>query len=360
MLDVTERGVDLSSANYLPEYDLILVQPSRAIPSEPDNHRELPDDAYHFFRHQTNIRTEELKTFIERAGILVVLLEPPGQISDPSHEMEMDNYQWWTAALPFPAAGAAWWFLVDSGRGAMEVRSFGHPFEDYLKSVGQYQVRIKPDAVAFEGATVLARNRADEPTAVEANLAGGTVVLVPPPRSEDDWRLLHAGIDRLLYLQLGRPSAWPLRAEDELRNAVVANQREARERDEGLRGTLADVIERKKQVLAIEPVARAMSYWEEATRTTATPQTALPWLYKIVEVLKDRYGGESGASKVTGVSANALERIAQLANEAKFDIRHAPDQKTVKQDIDITAFDKAFKDAHLALQGMIEHEFAAL
>ncbi len=121
---------------------------------------------------------------------------------------------------------------------------------------------------------------------------------------------------------------------------------------------LSHVRNVKHKVLQLPYVARAVRFYETATQGTATPAKSLPNLYKVVETVEYRFGGEKQAAEKLGVSATSLKKIKRLANDPEFAIRHAPEE-TISE-VQAKEFQAAIDDTAKIVLLLIEAEVLAI
>jgi hypothetical protein len=83
-----------------------------------------------------------------------------------------------------------------------------------------------------------------------------------------------------------------------------------------------------------------LAYHNEATRQ---PEVALFYLYKIIESIEHKFGGEAAGMASVG-AATEWKSIKRLANESYRDARHAPKPTDIIKKWTETEIKKCFED----------------
>jgi hypothetical protein len=71
-----------------------------------------------------------------------------------------------------------------------------------------------------------------------------------------------------------------------------------------------------------------MSYWNRITQEGTSAARIMQDLYKLIELLEHLYGGEHALPEALGVDLTRIKRVKRLANEEKYDLRHADSKET--------------------------------
>jgi hypothetical protein len=344
-IDTNTHRLSDDAVQHFSEYDAIVLAPTWADmfggeEQEPGTSRKLvyeswrgrePIDYFGWYSGELSRRAGELEAFFRLGGLLVVRitgdiqLRPPGSLS-----AELSAQSWFTGPLlrALVLAGAALDLYVPSitlpGAGAIATIDPGHTFEGYLRSVGSYDCRLNPGLRSVADLTVLAENRAGDPVAIEYEALAGSVVVIPPPRTQVQEQLLEMAVARALDQRITVHELVTLEAERELlraRDGAVKEQRRIRTESET---ALAQVRTQKAEVLNEEVVKRAVEYLLSATRLSATPEKALARLYKMWEMLEEYCGGsERNLANALRMPLERIKRIKRTANDPELDLRHS-------------------------------------
>jgi hypothetical protein len=114
-----------------------------------------------------------------------------------------------------------------------------------------------------------------------------------------------------------------------------------RKREEVARVQLATAAREKSNAIHADPTAKqVMTYYTEARRQ---PEMALFFLYKIIESIEHKFGGEKEGIAAVGAGAE-WKSVKRLANESYRDARHAPKPADVIKPWSETEIRKCFED----------------
>jgi hypothetical protein len=103
--------------------------------------------------------------------------------------------------------------------------------------------------------------------------------------------------------------------------SLVIAEKELKEQQEKARVALADATRKKINTIENDPTAKQIQiYYDHALRQD---DASLYYLYKIVEVIGNKFGGEAAGITSVGESV-AWKAVKRLANESYRDARHAP------------------------------------
>lgn len=333
------------SIEHFSEYDAIVLAPTWADMfggdvQEPGTAKKLkyeswqgrePIDYFGWYDRELSRRVAELKAFFELGGLLVIRTTEDIRLQAPGHlSGEISAQAWFTGPLlrGLILAGARLDLAAPSitlpGSGSIATIDPGHTFEEYLRSVGTYDCRLNPGLIGLAGVTVLAENRAGDPVAIESEAFAGSIVLVTPPRTEAQEKLLELTVERALDQRLTAHELVTLEAEHDLlrvRDEALKEQRKVRGDAET---ALARIRADKAELLKEEVVKRAIEYLLSATRLSATPEKALGRLYKMWEMLEEYCGGSEGKlADALGMPLEQIKKIKRLANDPALDLRHS-------------------------------------
>lgn len=355
VLDLRLPGDGLGRAQFLPEYDAIVLNPASVLHLGPGEVIDAPGLFAHLHSPLAR-RSEELPDFFAAGGVLVASLEPVSQLTYNDFGGVLDSYEWWGIRAELGLIAAVGAMMVSPGHGPIDlITEPGHPFRDYLESTVAYQVRMTCEVSSQAHVTVLAENRIGEAVAIEIGVRAGLIIAVPPPTNAASSALLMSALDRLLAIRRIHTARWKLAAETAVeakRNAVLSELRAQRDAADS---ELAGLSALRDDVLRLPAVARAIRYYEQATDGTPTPRSSLPIIYKCIEVIEDAFGGESPAVVALGISNRKLKRIKALANRTSLDIRHAPSATDEPLPISDQDFLQALADTGELLRAFIEN-----
>lgn len=284
-------------------------------------------------------RGKELTTFLDLRGIAVIYGYAETIIVGEQRRLTespplASTHQWFVERLqppprrlkpgervPFPSdePSESW---LRAGRGEqVYVVEPGHAFAPYLENVGGYRALFTRSVREWSNATILAENRAGEPVGVEFAAGRGSILIVPPPPDAARRDQLIDALIQLLRERVGLGREWPLAIEE----ALDAEEHALALRHRGERIELANrraEVQRVKALLLADTIAkRVIAYWDRVTAAGATHEQALQQLYKLIEVLEDRYDGERGLPAALSIDKGKLRAVKRLANS--YDIRHA-------------------------------------
>lgn len=124
-------------------------------------------------------------------------------------------------------------------------------------------------------------------------------------------------------------------------NQLEALEKQIAERRAEARERLATAVRAKGGVIkADETSKQVLLYWDKATRQE---DAALFYLYKAVEAIENKLGGEAAGIKAIGMSAE-WKSVKRLANESYRDARHAPKPADVVRKWTTAEIRKCFED----------------
>jgi hypothetical protein len=344
-IDAKTYRLTNESVEHFSEYDAIVLAPTWAEMfggdvQEPGIAKKLkyeswrgrePIDYFGWYQGELSRRAAELEAFFQLGGLLVIRTTEDIRLQAPGHlSGEVSAQAWFTepllrglvlAGAPLDLSAPS---ITLSGSGSIATIDPGHTFEGYLRSVGTYDCRLNPGLRALADVTVLAENRAGDPVAIESEALAGSIVLVPPPRTEVHEKLLELTVARSLDQRITVHELVTLAAERDLlraRDEALEEQRKIRTDAET---ALAEIRAQKAELLKEEVVNRAIDYLLSATRLSATPETALSRLYKMWEMLEEYCGGSEGKlSDALRMPLERIKRIKRIANDPELDLRHS-------------------------------------
>lgn len=344
-IDAKTYRLTNDSVEHFSEYDAIVLAPTWADmfggdAQEPGTAKKLkyeswrgrePIDYFGWYLGELSRRGAELEAFFGLGGLLVIRITGDLRLQAPGHlSGEVSAQAWLTDPLlrGLVLAGAPLDVSAPSitlpGSGSIAAIDPGHTFEGYLRSVGSYDCRLNPGLRALADVTVLAENRAGDPVAIESEALAGSIVLIPPPRTEVHEKLLEMTVARALDQRITVHELVTLDAERDLlraRDEAVKQQRKIRI-DADM--ALAQIRAQKTELLKEEVVKRAIDYLLSATRLSATPEKALGRLYKMWEMLEEYCGGSEGKlADALRMPLERIKRIKRIANDPELDLRHS-------------------------------------
>jgi hypothetical protein len=156
----------------------------------------------------------------------------------------------------------------------------------------------------------------------------GRLILLPRFQSNSDVieTFLHRVMPKLYELASRRTlidrfiTPVQQRADSELA-ALASMEDEVRERQGKARTALNAARREKENVINADPTARqVLVYHDNAQRHD---DVALYYLYKVLEAIENKFGGEAEAIRLIGAGAQ-WKAVKRLANESYRDARHAP------------------------------------
>lgn len=128
-------------------------------------------------------------------------------------------------------------------------------------------------------------------------------------------------------------------------------------RKEAVRVQLASATREKLKVIGADPTAQQIIiYYDYAKRQD---DAALYYLYKVVETIENKFGGESAAIKTVG-SGTEWKAVKRLANESYRDARHAPKPGDVIKKWTDSELKKCFKDVEVIVTAYFGTLFAPI
>jgi len=330
ILSLTSGPTPLEDAEYLPEFDAIVLDPPAALLGiGPGTDVTWPYEQRPFFermRAARERRSEELTTFFGRGGVLLVrLVQPSWLYVGDVNTGGLDSFSWWLNPMVVATRrSASVYTFAHPGSGtALTVVAPGHPFETYLRYVNSYQAWLEDDLREADGVVVLAENRARRPVAIEVACYRGAVVIVPPPTSEGAENLLKAALWTLLDGRVALNEDWPTAEERKLleeRETVLGEMRTKRDDFDKRLVVLRDL---KAGAMKLLHVDRAIGYYRQATAATPTPEKSIPPIWKMLEMLREHYTkGTAGLAVLLGVPKDDLEFVQAIANKKDLNVRH--------------------------------------
>jgi hypothetical protein len=288
-------------------------------------------------------RRKELKPFFELGGIVVVygyaetiLFADERPMYNESRRTTAHTHRWLYEhlqppprqlkpgeRLPFPSNEAPEPWLRPARGEYVRVVEPGHALAHYLEGVRSYEALFARYVREWSNATILAENRASEPIAVEFAAGRGSIIVIPPPSDSPSRDRLNEMVLQLIRERVSVGREWHLTAEVELDAEERATALRHAEDRRQLGDRRAFVRSVKAQLFDEVMTKRVIAYWDRVTAAGATHEQALQQLYKLIEVLEDRYGGERGLPEALGIDRAKLKAVKRLANN--YDIRHAGD-----------------------------------
>jgi hypothetical protein len=269
-------------------------------------------------------RAEQLRSFLQRGGVLVVRALAPASLALPP-SMVVDTWSWITSAIahdrlvthPHPGAPARYVHGTD-----LVVVDVEHPV--VMDVVGGYDAELAAWLLEIDGARVTAINRAGDPVGLDIPYGRGTVMIVPMRRGLGPE--LHLGLlEALLHNQ--PPVEEPMLSDeavlDEENQAIDAQASTRRQELDERRGALG---ERKRRMLAQDHVQRALEHWRKATAVGASERTILQELYALLEIVEQAVGGRERIAAALGISSAVAGDIGRFSNERVHGIRHTTDE----------------------------------
>ncbi len=261
-------------------------------------------------------RSRELTAFLNRGGILLVLVREPVWLVNRPDEA-VSTYEWILTALGLHIGSVA---LPAKGSDVRIVDQH-HPLAARI-AASTYDARIVEEFLEIDGAHVLATNRAGDLIGVEVPVGRGFVWLVPFTSEID------LVVDDLREVLAERPpSEGPIVTEEAELNARAARIRAQMEAQLiEVRRELADVDARKRVVLERDHVKRAEAHLRAALSAT-NDRTSFEELYSLVEIVDARVGGSrKDVARALGVQFNVIDDIARDSNQPGHGLRHTTDQ----------------------------------
>jgi hypothetical protein len=128
-------------------------------------------------------------------------------------------------------------------------------------------------------------------------------------------------------------------------------------REEAARIRLATATREKSNIIKADETAKQIiTYHTEARRQ---PEVALFYLYKIIESVEHRFGGEAAGMAAVG-EATAWKSVKRLANESYRDARHAPKPSDIIKKWSEAEIKKCFVDTEKVIVAYFATLFASL
>ncbi len=183
----------------------------------------------------------------------------------------------------------------------------------------------------------------------------GSLIFLPKYKSNDDVieTFLHRVVPRIYRTNAksGLTDIFSSPAE-ELANARLQKleliEQKLKENQQEARVQLANATREKANVIRADATAKQiLTYYDLAKRQD---DAALFYLYKIVEAVENKLGGEAEAIKLVG-GKTEWKRIKRLANESYRDARHAPKPGDVIKEWSNTEIKQAFEDVQIIVRG---------
>jgi len=126
-------------------------------------------------------------------------------------------------------------------------------------------------------------------------------------------------------------------------------------REEAARIQLATATREKSNIIKADETAKQIiTYHTEARRQ---PEVALFYLYKIIESIEHKFGGEAAGMAAVG-EATAWKSVKRLANESYRDARHAPKPTEIIRKWTQTEIKKCFDDTEKVIMAYFATLFA--
>jgi hypothetical protein len=131
---------------------------------------------------------------------------------------------------------------------------------------------------------------------------------------------------------------------------------EIKKRTETARVQLATGTREKFKVIESDETAKqVMVYYSEAARQ---PKVALFYLYKIVESIENKFGGEAAGMAAVGAETE-WKSVKRLANESYRDARHAPKPADIVKPWNDAEIKKCFEDTEKVVMAYFATLFLA-
>jgi hypothetical protein len=385
----------IENSHVLAEYSAIIIDPRvhrlfRDAPVlGPGNYGARTSDTFvqaEDLRRMAGIlekKSHELVRFFDGGGVLVVFGVAPTRLthesrrgySDPS-TVHVSTHDWFVRCLvdPGPMDGLSMSekvmrfaiataqidepFLVEGSGTQMSVLDPGHAFASYISGVSAYEARLTPSVAGWPNLTRLADNPAREVVAAELIVRSGLAILVPPlPEMPAARALFNAALDAVLSARLSVGGAWRLSAEKKLDEEFAQIQGRHREEVVKLSAARASVASAKTRVFESTQVKRVIVYWDRVTQEGASAPRIMQELYKLIEVLEDQYGGERALPDALGIDAARVKRAKRLANEEKYDLRHA-DSRTAIEPVRPPEVQEALEIGRELVQRFLDRRYA--
>lgn len=361
---VTTRKTPLAAANYLGDYEALIIEPTwasltgvEALPA-PGRSMDLDEPSLLGIAAMLQARSEELTKFLFSGGLLVVKVQAlsglyaknqiTGQVT-----AKCDTVDWIAQAVTpmmFAKKLGHWPFSAGSGT-QIEIREPGHPLEELIRNARGYTALLSPSLLDFEDSVLLAVGRIGDPVAVEIAIGSGSVFLLP---SGIDDSKLKTVLRELLDTQERLRSDWLLPEEAALVEQERSLLNETRRRREDLKIRQHAFAELRSSVLKKRDVKRAIDYYNAGTAATRPIKQAMVDLYKLVEILEGYFGiSEEQLAAGLGVPKARFKNIKKLANQKELDFRHATSGETVGADV--AEVEQAREDARFLVQKFIQH-----
>lgn len=362
ILDLRRGAQALPKAHHLTEYDAIVLEPSWIVGQLPGGMADaMSIDHYEYVAGDLRQRSSQLSDFFNNRGLLVVALEEPAHLTLQEFQAPaISSYDWWMTSL-----GLSWQVSADTGLFLMPgsgqvglVTDPNHSFGPYLELNRGFSVRLNDRVADDENVSILAESRVKNAVAVEVTVLSGAAVLVPPPQSPQYRDLLYSATEEVLHARGAGDSRWKLGIEATLEGELAQALAQMRVIRSNADDRLRRVREVKRRVLQLPHVARAVRFYETAIQGAPTPAKSLPNLYKLVETVEYRFGGEKQTAEKLGISVSAFKRIKRLANDPEFAIRHAPE--IAISEVKSKELHQAVEDAAGILLLLIEMEVLAM
>src|ERR1700730_4869738 len=191
----------------------------------------------------------------------------------------------------------------------------------------------------------------------------GSLIFLTKYKSNDDVieTLLHRVVPRIYRLDAKSSLAdiFSSPAEEaanaRLQNLVLIEQK-LKENQQQARVQLADATREKRNIIGAEGTAKQiLTYYDLAKRQD---DAALFYLYKIVEAVENKLGGEAEAIRIVGAKSE-WKLIKRLANESYRDGRHAPKPGDVIKKWSNTEIKQSFEDVQVIVRGYFATLFPA-
>jgi hypothetical protein len=362
ILRLNGHGKDeLEEADFLAEYDAIVLDPSWALfrtpPGQHHTWSQVENNVRNFraLKSLLDRRSGELWPFFAHGGILVVRLEEAARLQLGGFPEILNSFDWWYGKAAAASSGAlpGDWRFIQAASGPGHVLEPGHPFESYLRTTTTYRARLIGN---HPGIIALAENRASEPVAAEVECQPGALFMVPPPASEGAEYMLDAAVSTALQSRLGIAHEWTVAEENVLADQRDAVLREMRERRQDVEKKLATTRAAKEAVLGMLHVDRVIGKYRMATNGTPVAKVAIPALWNMNELLREHYTkGTSTLASMLGVPKADLEFLDLLANNRDLDLRHTTTGQP--KPVEPAELQRALAIGRAVVQAVIEFEY---
>jgi hypothetical protein len=191
----------------------------------------------------------------------------------------------------------------------------------------------------------------------------GALILLPRFRSNEEvidtflYRVMPQMYDTGSRIGLVEKYASPF--QQLVSSKITELETQRTEVEEGLnhaRTELATAKRQKANTIDADPTAKqVLTYYDTATRQD---DVALFYLYKIIELMENKYGGEAQGIKALGCAVE-WKHVKRSANESYGDIRHAPKPGDVVKKWTADDIKKCFEDTEKVILAFFATLFPA-